>query len=174
MALSLVVEDGTGLENSNSYVTIAEADDYWTLRNEEATGWGELSDEAKTRGLILAAQYMDYSYRWDGDRYSSLQAMSWPRVMFMDRDYRAMFANVIPQRIKDAQCELAREEAVNGSLLPTLDRSGRVQSETLGPLSVTYFQDAPGTKQFPLVDLLLADLVLGSVSGGLTVQAVLS
>ena len=173
MAAELVVEDGTGLENSNSYASIAEADDYWTLRN--ATDWtDDLSDEEKTSALVKASQYLDFAYRWTGDRYSSVQAMSWPRVVFFDRDFRAMYANEIPQRVKDATCELARESALNGDLMGTLDRGGRVQSETVGPLSVSYFADAGGRKEYPLVDAILADLITGASAGSLTSSAILS
>jgi hypothetical protein len=173
MALSLVVEDGSALENSNSYVSLTEFFDYWELRNDSSVA--ALSDEAATAALVDSAQYMDFSYTWVGDRYSSVQAMSWPRIVFFDRDFRAMFANEVPQRIKDAQCILAREAALNGSLLASIDRGGRVQSEQLGPLAVSYFADAPSVKEFPLVDRILADLITGGGgSGGLTMQAVLS
>lgn len=170
MSLSMVVEDGTGFVDSNSYVELSEADDYWELRNDAS--WAALSDDAKTAALVQAAQYLDYVYRWIGDRYSSTQAMSWPRVVFFDADFRAMYANVIPQRIKDAQCELAREAAINGTLLAAQDRGGRVQNETLGPLSVTYFADAEAKREFPLVDAILADLIAGTTGGGLTLNAV--
>lgn len=172
MAVQLIVEDGSGLENSNSYVSLQEADDYWELRNDSS--WAALSDEDKTKGVVQASQYLDYFYKWIGDRYSSVQAMTWPRVVFFDADARAMYANEIPKRIKDAACELAREAALNGPLLPTQDRGGRVQNETVGPLSVTYFADAAGRKEFPLVDVILSDLVTGQSSGSLTMQAILS
>lgn len=169
---TLVVEDGTGLVDSNSYVSLSEADDYWELRNEGSSGWGALSDDAKTASLVRAAQYLDYAYRYVGDRYSTIQAMTWPRVVFFDADARAMFADIIPQRIKDAQCELAREDAIVGKLLAPVDRGGRVQSESVGPLSVSYFADAPATKQFPLVDAILTDLLAVPAGGGLTISAV--
>ena len=168
----LVVEDGTARTDSNTYVSLAEADAYWELRNESSTGWGAKSDEAKTASLLRAAQFLDYAYRYVGDRYSTIQAMTWPRVVFMDADARAMYADVIPQRLKDAQCELAREDAINGPLLAPVDRGGRVQSESVGPLSVTYFADAPATKQFPLVDAILTDLLATPPGGGLTITAV--
>jgi hypothetical protein len=167
----LVVEDGTGLETSNSYVSLEEFQDYWELRNDATVA--ALSDEDATAALVKAAQFLDYTYRWVGDRYSALQAMSWPRVVFFDRDARAMYANVIPQRLKDAQCELARESAVNG-LTAVLDRGGRVQNETVGPLSVTYFSDATGEKSYPLVDRIIADLITPESAGSLTLGALLS
>jgi hypothetical protein len=168
---SMIVEDGTGHTDSNSYVTIAEADAYWELRN-DAT-WAALTDDQKTAALVQAAQYLDYSYRWVGDRYSTIQAMSWPRVVFFDRDFRAMHANVIPTRIKDAQCELAREASIDG-LAPSMDRSGRIQSESVGPLSVTYFPDASGEKEYPLVERLIADLITGESAGSITSSAILA
>lgn len=170
--MGMIVEDGSGLTNSNSYVSLSEADAYWELRND--TQWSGLSDDAKTASLVRAAQYMDFTYRWVGDRYSATQAMTWPRVVFWDRDGRAMYANEVPQRVKDAQCELAREDAVNGPLGAPQDRAGRVQNETIGPLSVTYFQDAPADKSFPLVERIIADLITPESSGSLTMGALLS
>jgi len=172
VAAVMVIEDGTARTNSNSYTTIAEADDYWELRN--YLPWAALSDETKTSALVQAAQYLDFAYRWIGDRYSTIQAMTWPRVVFFDVDYRAMHANVIPQRIKDAQCELAKEVTLNGSLLAPMDRGGRVQSEAIGPLHIEYFADAPGIKEFPLVDAILADLITGGSLGSITSSAELA
>lgn len=52
--------------------------------------------------------------------------------------------------------------------MPDLERGGAVQSQSVGPLSVTYFEHAsPGTT-FPWVDRIMARLV---TAGGTLVRS---
>jgi hypothetical protein len=43
--------------------------------------------------------------------------------------------------------------------MPDLDRGGAVASQSVGPLSVSYFESAAPGKTFPWVDRLMARLV---------------
>jgi hypothetical protein len=71
--------------------------------------------------------------------------------------------DAIPQAVKDAQCELANE-ALSGSLAPASERGGRIASENVAGVSVSYFADAPTGRTFPKVDMMLRRLTGGSTS----------
>lgn len=168
--MPLIVETGSGLTNSNSFVAVADADTYWSDRNNST--WAAATTPAKTAALLEAAQFIEYTYRFIGQRVSSAQALAWPRyVEYYDDDYRAVASNSVPQRVKDAQCELALE-ALSSRLLASQERGGRVQSESVGPLSTSYFEDAPAAKQYPFVDRILADLVEQRVTDSMIFDSV--
>ena len=51
-----IVEDGTALENANSYVTVQEFRDYW---GDRGTDYTAKADEEIESSLVLATQYID-------------------------------------------------------------------------------------------------------------------
>lgn len=160
--MPLIVETGAVVPGADSYVSLVDADAY--LANRNKTGWTAATVSVREACLREAAQYLDASYTWLGHIYSELQVLAWPRVVSVDLEGRFVASDSIPQAIKNAQCELA-EYARNGGLAPALDRGGKIQSQTLGPLSQSFFESAPGNRTFPLIDLLVKNLVEGG-SGG--------
>jgi hypothetical protein len=76
MAFELVVEDGTGLENSNSYTTVAEADAF--LEGQlHVSGWAPATNKAEA--LVTATRVLDALMRWNGNNSVEGQALGWPR-----------------------------------------------------------------------------------------------
>lgn len=142
--MALIVEDGTGKPDADSYVTLAEADAYCAKLGH--AGWTG-TDAAKEAVLVRACQYVDTGYSFKGERLTAAQALEWPRSA----------ADGIPSRIKDAQCEAALR-ALTGVLYA--DSDGRVvTAKTIGPIKTEYAQVA--TKRFPVIDGLLRGLVAG-------------
>lgn len=151
----LKVDDGTGLTDSNSYVTVEEADAYHVDHGNAAWAAGAQAD--KEAALVRATSYIDRHYRWKGVRNNSAQALMWPRWDVYD-DIGNWYTG-IPVKLKQATCEAAlRELKTSDSLDPDLDRGGQVQSVTVGPVSTTYAPGAPGRTLFPILDRLLSDL----------------
>ncbi len=157
----IVVEDGTEVAGANSYASVVYADAYWLDRN-NAT-WAAATGPAKIAALLEAAQFMDPSYKWLGNRVTQTQNMSWPRYVVLDLDQKQVLSTTVDDRVLQAQCELALE-ALSGRLDPTLDRGGMVTSEKVGSLQVTYSQGAPGRKRYPFVEVILRDLIMSSNS----------
>ena len=62
----MTVEDGTGLVDSNSYVTVAFADSY--LESMGVAAWGALQQSRKEVLLVKATDYVDNTYRWRGTK----------------------------------------------------------------------------------------------------------
>lgn len=87
MTVAIVVEDGTGLANSNSYAAVGDADTYFT--NVGNASWftdpsgNPVTSDAKASALIRATKWLDGRYRGRYPGYRTIgraQALEWPRV----------------------------------------------------------------------------------------------
>jgi hypothetical protein len=158
--MALEVEDGTAKANAESYALVSEADTYLAARGH--TSWAALAEAAKEAALRLATDYMVQAYRlrWKSWRYTRTQALDWPRsnVILTDNysgamGYDYIANNVVPNEVKNACIELALK-ASNGAL--TEDLTPQVQSETVGPISTSYFQGGQRITTYPAIDRMLA------------------
>jgi len=161
--MALIVETGSGSATAESYISVADATTYHNARgNEDA--WDAIDD--KEAALRKATDYMGQKYRglWAGVRANNEQALDWPRYDVPKVDgpggYRS-FPNyypfdVVPVEIMRACAELALKTA-DGELLVDTDRA--TQSESVGPLSVTYFDSSGQQKRFAAVDGLLRPFI---------------
>lgn len=161
--MAIIVEDGTGLAAANSYASVEEANGYHIDRNN--TAWAAAEAVEREAALINATMYLDGTYKWDGTRCYAAQALGWPRVLMWDADLKAVASNAVPAKVKAATCELALA-ALSGALAPALDRGGKVTSESIGPISVSYASGAPGGKVYPIIDYLVRDLIIAKTLGG--------
>lgn len=136
----LIVEDGTGRMDAESYASITEGDAYALVHVNSA--WSGADDAGKENALRLGTQYLDnvYRQRWQGTRYRELQTLTWPRVGVYDAD-GYLVRLVVPTLVKSATIEAAFRSFA-GDLMPDLTTPGTIGSisQTLGPLSksVTY------------------------------------
>lgn len=162
--MTLVVEDGSGLSNSNSYVSEAEADAYQSIRGN--TAWTGQTSQDKEKHLLLAMDYMLKKFRgnWRGTKASSDQALDWPRYDVIDTDGYLIASNVVPQDVKSAQIELA-DRSRTQTLIPDVSgaNSGSLRSETVKAGSLERTRSWYGGKttmpSFPSVDMLVKTLV---------------
>lgn len=97
--MALVVEDGTGLTDSESYVSVAAADAYFAGVGN--TSWPGLTETQKEQCLRVATDYIDRRFSYYGCRKQSSQAHEWPRYPNY-RDNTPMPAELIK-----ATCEYA-------------------------------------------------------------------
>lgn len=161
--MSIVVEDGTGLANAESYASVATADAYWAARSNPAA-WSSLDVVGKETNLRTATEYLvRYSGRWRGSRVSATQALDWPRAC-VTVDRVTLPNNAIPVQLQRAVCELALK-AASGPL--TVDEGAQVKAEAIGPLSTTYADGARQQTRYAAVEAMLAPLLRNS--GGITV-----
>lgn len=108
MAFAFVVEDGTGLPNATSYVSVEDADDILTMNIHAGPAWDALDVENKERLLAWASRYLDERARWYGARTVETSGLRWPRTGVVDRDNARIAPNVIPRQLKAATAEMAR------------------------------------------------------------------
>lgn len=93
-----------GSPDSNSYVTVTEADAYFEDRV-HSEAWDDFDDTASV--LITSSQMLDWYVKWKGYKATSTQSMAWPRVNVTRRDGTEVDDSVIPREVKIAVFELA-------------------------------------------------------------------
>lgn len=130
----MIVEDGTGIKDANSYVSVEFADDYFSARG--VSGWEALETSAKEQALIRATDFIDNVYQWYGKREFEHQALRFPRVELVD--YEGLEVKGIPTCLKQAICDAAQLVSGGNELFQTQNENGDVVSETITTLSFTY------------------------------------
>lgn len=145
----MVVEDGTGLSNADSFVSVAYADTYFTTRGVSA--WASLTN--KEALLIKATDYIEavYSESWKGVTLNDTQSLSFPRIIDD--------ATVYPDRLKKAVCELALK-ANDGDLL--LDVEQRTIEEKVDVITVKYAEYSDQKTQYSMVYGLISPYLLST------------
>lgn len=150
----LIVEDGTGKADAESFVTVAEADA--RLAALGMTTWDEnMSEPEKEQALRRATQYMEQRWRlrWKGALYTGVQALSWPRSDVVAEGYLYPF-DAIPTAVKNANIDLAFA-AAKGELIETNPKP-LVIRQKLGPLEREYDRGSLQRPRFAAVTLMLA------------------
>ncbi len=153
-----------GDEESDSYVTIVEADAYCIAYGH--TAWDALDDDDDKEPLLRkATAYLDNTYRgqWKGKKTSGSQALAWPRCRATDEDGRKIEDDVLPRELKHATIEAAiAENAAVGTLFPATERI--TKSEKVGPIAVTYADEVSTDTQVEIP--AVADAVSGLLIAG--------
>jgi hypothetical protein len=166
--MALIVEDGTGKADAESYISVADASTYHTARGNAA--WAALaSDTVREQCLRRATDYMEQVYRkrWAGTRKTTTQALSWPRSFVPREDYEYAGLNgytviggnyyypddEVPQEVKNACAELALKASTD-TLAPDIEQ--RVKREKVGPLEVEYADYSPAFTQYRAIDNMLS------------------
>ncbi|WNL50645.1 head-to-tail adaptor [Ruegeria phage RpAliso] len=108
MPFTFVVEDGTGLSDATSYVSVDEADSIIAMNIHAAPEWAALDVSQKEALLAWASRYLDERARWFGARAVETSALRWPRAGIRDRDNRDIASDEIPMQLKIATAEMAR------------------------------------------------------------------
>ncbi len=157
-----------GSASANSFVTVAETDTYCDARM-NATAWADAEDDDKARAVIDATRELS-AKAWVGTRASSTQKLSWPRSFAINPDvswasWAYYDSTTIPDRVKDATCELAFL-LLNGdaSDINTPDSTLNVKVKTVDVLTTEYFdpqQRAKGLSRLPSVTRFIRPLLEG-------------
>jgi hypothetical protein len=165
--MALIVENGTGLIDANSYITVAYADTYHSNRGNAA--WATLTTTVKEQLLIKSTDYIEqvYRLRWLGYRHTEEQALSYPRDEVPRRDFTflnqfSFYPNdVVPNEIKNACAELALK-ANDEALAPDIERIAK--REKVGVLEVEYDVYSPAYVIYRAIDNIVAPF-LSSLTG---------
>lgn len=163
--MTYTVDATVGGASANSFVTSAEMTTYCEARLNASTWTGAAAQipalTEATRDLSVLA--------WQGIRVSSAQALAWPRDQVPDVDdpFQLYYSTTaIPQRIKDATCELALQYLKAGTTdLAALDSTTNVLRERVDVLETEYTapgQRATGLARYPRVWALVRPLLESS------------
>ena len=159
----MAIEATVGGENSNSYITLAEAEDYFAERL-HADAWAGASEADKEKALLTACRHLEQLRYWDGNRPAFTdprQRLRFPRVIDTD----AAGAFVIPHPVKEAQCEEALALLARGTeheRRRSLQAAG-VKSFAVDGLSESY--DSGADRQV-LLSAEARSLLVGYISRG--------
>lgn len=165
--MALTVEDGTGLDDADAYISVDDADNYHDGRANAA--WDDLADEAKEAAIRKATEYLDavYARRWAGVRASDAQALAWPRAN-VEVDGVVLADDALPQQLVRACAELALKASA-GDLAADVGRM--TTREKIGEIEVQYDTNRAPYTTYRYVDALLAPLLL-TTSGGVSRQVI--
>ena len=132
--MALIIEDGTQVANSNSFVSDAEYTTYAALKGLTVGATAQLREIDLLAGIdYLLGQESSLQ----GYRVSSTQAMFFPRTDVSLYGW-VIQSDSIPENIKNAQMEAAAYNT-SGALLSNTE-STNTQSEKVDVLEVTYFK----------------------------------
>lgn len=161
--MPLIVEDGTGLANAEAYVSLAGFKAYCDNMGLSYAGHADAVLEQKLR---VAADYIDTAFRYKGRRLIASQALEFPRADLAD--WSGHDVPGVPARVVKANCELAFK-ALSEALYADLDRGGKIRSESVGPISVSYADDAPAGRTFTFAANLLKPYIrqADDIDGGI-------
>lgn len=164
--MAIVVEDGTGLTNAQSYTSVAEFKTYHDARGNDYSSY---ADAAIEYALVKATDYIDRRWGRAFKGYREFpdnpQKLSFPRVYVYDWDGRVIEG--IPTKLKEATSEYAWR-ALSGDLWPdpTYSLGGilRRVREKVGPIETEteYSGDSPSAstlRAYPPADALLKELI---------------
>lgn len=173
----LIVEDGTGIDDANSYAARATIDEYVNLRQDAVLANWSIADESnQVAALIIATQYLDIRWCYKssitnlGTDIILPQALQWPRLLLVDSRGVTIESDEIPTYIIDGLAEYA-SRAIDPvtfearALLVdsvTQDPSGRFIKETfeqVGPLrELIKYSESKATRK--IADYGNADRIL--------------
>ena len=167
--MAFTLEDGTGIAEANSYMSVAEFKTYHNDRGNVINDLG--GDGGIQQALIRGTDYIEQ--RWGtlfmGSREFDEQPLAFPRVNLYDRD--GDLVQGIPDRLKFALAEYALQAKSSALFLePTVDATGlRIRRQKIGPIEQEFMPgDIPKTtRSLPAADKWLQEYV---VPGGRTMR----
>ncbi len=169
--MSLIVEDGSGMTDAESYISVADADAYH-LKMGNGDAWSDVDD--KEALLRQATEFMRNRYLglWQGYAYRIFQRLDWPRFGVVGRNWGIIPATTVPDGVKAACAELAMRAAIWGlELLP--DSPLRISKQTIGPIKIEYDLSSSPNIEYLRIDAMLQEYFLpGGMPGGANVQMV--
>lgn len=157
--MTLIIEDGTGKADAQSYASAATIEAYCVARAYSA--WTDNGDDdAKDAAILRAMTFLD-SMNWHGYAANAGQALEWPRACMEDRNGRAIDSNVIPSPVVHALAELAlRELASPGATLPDGGLSDGISGlEVAGAVKLQFAAKADARPDYRMVRALLKGLI---------------
>ncbi|MEA2018493.1 MAG: DnaT-like ssDNA-binding protein [Campylobacterota bacterium] len=170
--MAITLDATVGGTDSNSYVTLDEADTYF-LSRANSSEWSNITDDEVKKSLLISATDRVSLEKFDGFLSNTSQALTFPRTDLPLIDGRDV-DNIIPKTIKRAVYELAIHMVSVDISKPDLNDLP-IEQLSVGSISLKYkidkndnashsSQDLP-----PLVLYLLDDLSYTAGNGAMTI-----
>lgn len=168
--MALIVEDGTGVADAESYADVAFIDAHWAARPhlDLSEAWSAADTAAKEGAAREAAAYLDalLSDAYRGVRASYDQGLEWPRSEALDK--QGLTLPGVPPQLKKAVAELAgraitaplsEDQDLEGDIKRTREKYEGVEFET------EYLGSASGEGKYGVVLKSLNPILNGKQSG---------
>jgi hypothetical protein len=166
--VTIIVETGAGLSNSETYISVADSLTYHAARGNNT--WATITTAQHEQALRRATDYMVQVYRnrWKGVRMLSTQALDWPRayvylepvITGANLEFPNLVADdIVPAEVARACADLALKAAA-GELYS--DQSQGVVREKIGPIEVEYDRFSPRAVKYSAIDALLRPFLASS------------
>jgi hypothetical protein len=114
--MAFTIDAGPQSPTMNCYLTIAEADEYfssrWDYYDSENNGgagvstWQSFDSEKKTALLVTATRTLE-GWRYVGLKAVRTQPLLWPRQLVYDWEAKPYLTTEVPEKVKWATCEMA-------------------------------------------------------------------
>lgn len=155
--MALVLEDGTGLTNSESYIDVDYVDAYFLKRG--ITEWATLTNREQL--IVRAMDYIENNYTYKGTKLVPTQSLQFPRLINGETVY--------PIALKNAVCELALKSNEEDLLADTDKTTIR---EKVGTLEIEYDPNQDNIKSYNYVNKLLAPYLVSISSFSYSISRV--
>lgn len=155
--MSLIIENGEGLTNSESYIDVDYVDAYFLKRG--ITEWATLTNREQL--IVRAMDYIENNYTYKGTKLVPTQSLQFPRLINGETVY--------PIALKNAVCELALKSNEE-DLLQDISKS--VISEKVGELEVKYDSNQDDNKIFTKANQYLAPYLVSTSSFSYSISRV--
>lgn len=133
--MTIIVEDGSGVLNANSYVSLINARAILTPLGQDL----DLDDDIAEQQILNAARYVEaFRAKFQGWKTTIDQSLQWPRVAVVI-DGIIIDIDVIPQDLIDAQVFSAYEFSQGQILQPSSSGQSIQSEEVSGAVKVSYF-----------------------------------
>ena len=104
--MAIIIDATIGGANSNSYVTLAEANDFFDGRLYTSV-WDDATDDDKNRSLVMATKRIEQeTFYGEREDTTTPQKLKFPRIGLSYLD-GILLDSTIPDILKEAQYELA-------------------------------------------------------------------
>jgi len=133
--MPLVIETGACVTGADSWISLTDANAYFTNYGGFWTG----TDAQKEQALRRAALWLSTAMNWNSRKVCANSMLAFPAYDIVDCDGNAIESDVIPQNIILAQLSAASYELrFPGGLTPSLAAGRQVLKEKVDVIEVTY------------------------------------
>lgn len=133
----MAIDTTVGGADSNSYASVAEADDYHEFHL-YGSAWNDATTPEKESALVMATRLLDAYTCFVGNAASETQRLKWPRSGMLNRNGFGIPEDVIPDELKDAQIELARLLLVSDLTAQNAASAQGLTKIKAGPIELTF------------------------------------
>lgn len=142
--VNLIVEDGSGISDSNSYCDLDFALEYCV--NHGYTSWIDMTEDEQKVYLIKGTSFVDNFYEWKGYKRTSVQSLEFPRNGLIDNNKTEILG--IPNNLKKAVIEAAfiNLSSEVDNLFVSRDENGAIKRQKVDELEVEYFGESEATE----------------------------